>query len=136
MPLHSLRFVVGLALAGAAGAAENDPASTTAAVSPLRQYLRESAKAQAPTKTASTAPNPASITADSPVVLPAFHVKERSAVQTFDRVQAIHDQEDRLSLHPQFKTKTDSLEVLQRPTLEPSRDGTPRLKLNIFQFRW
>jgi hypothetical protein len=130
MPFCSAYFAAGLALISLADAAEDGNAT----VSPIRQFLRESITAQLPTKPADPGPaKPETKPADAPVQLPAFRVNERPFVQVFDQVNAALAQEDRLRTHPLFKT--NRLDILHKPTLEPGPAGTQRFRLEILQLR-
>lgn len=127
-------LAAGLTLCSVSHAAESGAPATTPSLSPIRQYLRDSIKVPAPVKPPESVAASESPPTTAPVVLPAFRVTERSPLQVFDQVNGSLAQKERLRSHALLSTP--KVDVLQPPTLEPGPAGMPRLKLNIFQFKW
>lgn len=127
-------LAAGLALCSICHAGEGGASAGNAPLSPIRQYLRDSLKLPPPAKPVESTAKPESPATSAPVVLPAFHVTERSPIQVFDQVTGSLAQKERLRSHALISTP--KVDVLQPPTLEPGPAGTPRLKLNMLQLKW
>ena len=129
-------LAAGLALCSPSDAAESSAPDANVPLSPIRQYLRDSVKVPPLVAPIEPATKPAMKSPDTPVVLPAFHVTDRSPVQVFDQVNGLFEQKVRLQSQSPALFKTDRLEILNPPKIEPGPAGMPRVRLNILKFRW
>lgn len=134
MRFHPALLAAGIALSRVSDAAETSAPDANAPLSLIRQYLRDSIEVPPLAKPVEPAAKPEPKSPDTPVMLPAFHVTERSLGPAVNRVNALSEPKD----HPQSHALYESagVTILQPPTLERGPAGLARLRLNIFQLKF